>query len=498
MPGYFDLWTVLFSFVIASLAGFVAFESIEHTHYSTRPDLWTLISGITLGLGIWSMHFIGMLAWKPPFPLYYSLGRTLLSVLAAIAASWIAVRVTIRHRAGASRNHLIVGAIVVGTGICSMHYIGMSALRFSEPEMWSRSLVMLSVGIAIAASFVALELFRRSGQGEFSIRRQVAASLVLGVAICGMHYTGMVAMMLPAGSVSLASANSFSGSELARVGVGNALVFTVCLLIVFSRDKVRLLEATSRARFAAQEANRNAERLSAAGKIAASVSHEINNPLAAVTNLLYLTEHGNVGETEREYLRTAQCELARIAEITAHTLKFYRQQGAPTATSLTELFESALVIFARRLTVGAIRVEKDWDPAAPNVVCRSGEIRQVFANLIGNAIEAMPMGGRLDLSVQRQDGGVQILVADTGQGISKTDQARILEPFFTTKGASGTGLGLSISAEILQRHGGTLQFTSSTEPGTSGTRFMLFLPVQPPAELLKPQQAREQHATLAM
>lgn len=487
MPGYFDFWTVLFSFVIASLAGFVAFESIDHTRYSGRPEVWTLISGVTLGLGIWSMHFVGMLAWKPPFPLYYSLSRTLLSVLAAITASWLAMRITIRHRAGARHNHLVAGAFLVGAGICSMHYIGMSALRFTEPEMWSRPLVALSIAIAIAASYVALNLFRRSGLGEFSMQREAVASVAFGVAVCGMHYTGMFAMMLPSGAVSVAAPNSFSGSELARVGVGNALIFTVCLLVVFSRDKLRLLQVTSQARFAAQEANRNAERLSAAGKIAASVSHEINNPLAAVTNLLYLAERGNVGDQEREYIQTAQTELARIAEITAHTLKFYRQQSAPAATSMAELFESALVIFSKRLRAANIVVQKHWDPAAPRVLCRSGEIRQVIANLIGNAIDAMPSGGRLVLGVRRQLDGVAIEVSDNGSGISEADQARILEPFFTTKGASGTGLGLSISAEILQRHGGTLQFHSSTAPGASGTTFLLHLPVDPPHELERPQ-----------
>lgn len=498
MPGYFDLWTVLFSFVIAALAGYVAFESIEHTRYSTRAELWTFISGATLGLGIWSMHFVGMLAWKPPFPLYYSLGRTLFSVVAAVLASWLAVRLTIRHRHGARRNHMVAGALLVAAGICSMHYIGMSALSFSEPEMWSRPLVALSILIAIGASFVALDLFRRSGRGEFSVRRQAVASLVLGLAICGMHYTGMFAMMLPAGATSVNGPNSFSGAELARVGVGNALIFTVGLLVVFSRDKVRLLEATSQARFAAQEAKRNAERLSAAGKIAASVSHEINNPLEAVTNLLYLAEHGQVGDTEREYIRMAQSELARIAEITAHTLKFYRQQSAPTSTSMTELFESALVLFDGRLKKTGIAVQKNWDPAAPSVTCRSGEIRQVFANLVGNAIDAMPTGGRLTLSVERHEDGVRIIASDTGPGISEKDQKRILEPFFTTKGASGTGLGLSISAEILQRHGGTLQFTSSTQPGASGTRFVLYLPAKPPANLLSSPGAGLEHATLAV
>lgn len=476
MPGYFDFWTVLFSFVIASLAGFVAFESIDHTRYSEHPERWTLISGITLGLGIWSMHFIGMLAWQPPFPLYYSLGRTMLSVLAAIAASWLAMHITVRHTAGAPRHNLLFGALIVGAGICGMHYIGMSALHFNLPVMWDRFWMLLSIAISITASLVALELLRRSGGDDFGIRPQIAASLVLGFAICGMHYAGMHAMMLQPGSFCLRQPGAFSGSALARIGVGNALVFTVCLLVVFYQDKVRLVHTASEARFQAQEASRRAERLGAAGKIAASIAHEINNPLEAVTNLLYLVEHGNVGKTELEYLQTAQSELRRIAEITTHTLKFYKQQSAPTTTELPELFDSALVVFAKRLQQSGISVEKHWDPEAPKVLCRAGEIRQVLANLIGNAIDAMPSGGSLLLAVRGRGQGAEIEVSDTGQGISEEAQKRIFEPFFTTKGVSGTGLGLSICAEIMERHGGTLRFSSSTESGHSGTRFQLYLP----------------------
>ena len=476
MPGYFDFWTILFSFVIASLAGFVAFESIDHTRYSDHPQRWTLISGVTLGLGIWSMHFIGMLAWQPPFPLYYSLGRTLLSVLAAIAASWLAMHFTGKHEAGASWHNLPLVALVVGAGICGMHYIGMSALHFNLPVLWDHFWVLLSIAVAFTASFGALVLLRRSGRDNFGIGRQVSASLVLGLAICGMHYAGMRAMMLQPGSNCQWQPGAFSGSALARVGVGNALVFTVCLLVVSYRDKLRLVNTASEARFQAQEASRKAERLGAAGKFAASISHEINNPLEAVTNLLYLVENGDIGKTELEYLQAAQSEVRRIAEITTHTLKFYKQQSAPASTELPELFESALVVFAKRLQQSGISVERQWDPIAPKVVCRAGEIRQVFANLIGNAIDAMPTGGSLLLAVRADGQGAEVEVSDTGQGISEEAQKKIFEPFFTTKGVSGTGLGLSICAEILERHGGTLRFSSSTESGQSGTNFRLYLP----------------------
>ena len=464
---------------IASLAGFVAFESIDHTRYSDAPALWTFISGLTLGMGIWSMHFIGMLAWVPPFPLYYSIRPTLLSVLAAIAASWLAMHLTVSYKTGAPQRNLILGAALVGAGICGMHYLGMAALHFSEPVEWSVPGVLLSYAVAFVASLAAIAMLQHGGKENFGIGRQVLASLVIGVAICGMHYIGMLAMMVPPDAVCSRTAYSFSGPELARIGVGNALLFTVCLLVVFYRDKVRLIRAASDARFQAQEASRSAERMGAAGRIAASISHEINNPLEAVMNLLYLAENGQIGTTEKGYLQQAQEDLIRIAEITALTLKFYRQPSGPTEVMLPALLESALTIFSKRLERHHITVERDWSPAVPAAFCREGEIRQVFANLIGNAIDSMrESGGRLTLRVTPDADGINTVVEDTGCGISEDARSRILEPFFTTKGANGTGLGLSICADIVQRHGGTLNFTSGTTPGASGTRFTLFLPAR--------------------
>ena len=479
MPGHFDLWTVLFSFVIASLAGFVAFESIDHTRYSEAPSLWTFVGGLTLGVGIWSMHFIGMLAWIPPFTLYYSLTPTILSVLAAVAASWLAMHLTVSVRAGAPQQNLLLGAVLVGSGICGMHYLGMAALHFTHPMQWSVPGVLLSYLIACAASLGAMVMLARGGGDSFNVSRQLGASVVIGFAICGMHYTGMMAMMVSPDSVSVPHGLSFSGPELARVGVGNALLFTICLLVVFYRDKVHLVRTASEARIRAQEATRDAEKLGAAGKLAASIAHEINNPLEAVTNLLYLAESGDIGAEELGYLRLAQDELRRIADITTHTLKFYRQPSLPADTDLAALMESALTIFTRRANERCISIEQHLDHGLPRVLCRDGEIRQVFANLISNAIDAMKPGGRLFLQVRAYEDGVQAIIADTGAGISEESRSRIFEPFFTTKAVSGTGLGLSICADIVQRHGGSLNFTSSTTPGSSGTRFTVYLPKRP-------------------
>ena len=361
-----------------------------------------------------------------------------------------------------------------------MHYIGMSALRFTAPAMWSGSWVVGSFVIAVGASWAAMQLLRRSGEGVASLPRQLTGSIIIGVAICGMHYVGNHAFMLQNGATSIQGPGSFKGPQLAQIGVANAMLFTVALLVVSYRDKTVWIQMVQASQLEAREAARRLDSMAAAGKIAASVAHEINNPLESVMNLLYLTERGQMGEAERGYVATAQQELKRIAAITTHTLKFYRQQSAPTATSIPELFESAVLLFQASLRAANITVKRDWPPDLPRVVCRDGEIRKVIANLVSNAIDAMPEGGTLSLSIRPKDCGIRIEVCDDGTGMPAHVQQAIMEPFFTTKGHAGTGLGLSISSEIISRHGGSLEFTSSDAEGDHGTCFLIFLPFSPP------------------
>ncbi len=474
MPGYYDLWTVFCSFLIACLAGFVAFESVDHTRYSDAVRGWVFFGGITLGLGIWSMHFMGMLAWHPPFALYYSVSRTILSVLVAICASWLALHLVAQNLLRRSLTVKAVGALLVGSGICAMHYIGMSALHFTGHVMWDRLWILYSFLIAVIASWAAMEMLDRSGTEMKNPNRRLIASVVIGVAICGMHYSGMRAFMLEQGSVSVQLPASLSGVVLARVGVGNAILFTFALLIVSYQDKARWFQRVLQA----EESARKLEGLAAAGKIAASVAHEINNPLEALVNLLYLIQSGNVGDTERQHLAKAQKELERISAITTHTLRFYRQQSSPAPVSIPELFESALALFQSSLSALNITVERQWLDNMPPIVCLEGEIRQVLANLISNAIDSMPSGGTLHLAAAATVNGLNLEISDTGSGIPAEFQKKILEPFFATKGRNGTGLGLTITAEIIARHGGTLNFDTTTDGRHSGTCFKFFLPFQ--------------------
>ena len=200
------------------------------------------------------------------------------------------------------------------------------------------------------------------------------------------------------------------------------------------------------------------EKLAAVGRLAASISHEINNPLEAVTNLLYLAGCSpGLSKEVQSYLASAEHELARVSQIVNHTLRFHRQSTRPRSLCAEDLVEPSLGLFKGRLGNAGIELQVRHQ-TSPEVTCYEGEIRQVMNNLIGNAIEAMRNGGRL---LVRSGGahcwrtgreGIRITIADTGYGISPTVRARLFEAFYTTKGENGTGLGLWISRGIVDKY----------------------------------------------
>ncbi|HET9792489.1 MAG TPA: ATP-binding protein, partial [Candidatus Angelobacter sp.] len=224
------------------------------------------------------------------------------------------------------------------------------------------------------------------------------------------------------------------------------------------------------------------EKLAAVGRLSASIAHEINNPLEAVTNLLYLIGRSpDLPETLRDFTRMAQQELARVSQIATQTLRFYRQSTARSEVQVADLLDSVLKLYQGRLTSAGVNVRRDYRNSRP-LLCFEGELRQVFTNLIGNALDASRDGGRITLrssdATDWRTGqkGVRVTVADTGHGMPRDVAGHIFEPFFSTKGMTGTGLGLWVSLEIVQKHQGKIKVRSNTSPECHGTVFTLFLP----------------------
>lgn len=236
------------------------------------------------------------------------------------------------------------------------------------------------------------------------------------------------------------------------------------------------------------------ERLATVGRLTASIAHEINNPLEAVTNCLYLLEQGELNSSQRGLLELAQSELRRVAAVTAQTLRFQRQSKSPLPTSIQEIFETVLTLYRGRLIAGGIALERSFSDSKP-LLCQPGEVRQVIANLIGNAIDANQPGGRI--LVRERTGthplsgalGVFITVADSGKGMSADTLRRLFDAFYSTKGSEGSGLGLWISRDIVNRHGGSIRVRSSQRPGFSGSIFRVFLPYPLPHPQARPSVA---------
>jgi signal transduction histidine kinase len=212
----------------------------------------------------------------------------------------------------------------------------------------------------------------------------------------------------------------------------------------------------------------------AIGRLLASIAHEINNPLEAISNLLYLGQRNlsNLDEVAR-CLRMAEEELQRVGDITKQILHFHRDTKNLQEVRLEDVLESIVSLYRNRLEMRQIEIVRQYRSRA-SILAHPGELRQAFSNLVANAIDAMPRGGRLTLRLRdTHHCKPSVTIADQGQGIEPEALPHLGELLFTTKGESGTGFGLWVTYQILQKYGASVQVHSSTRLGRSGTTFML-------------------------
>ena len=254
------------------------------------------------------------------------------------------------------------------------------------------------------------------------------------------------------------------------------------------------------------------EKLATAGRLAATIAHEIHNPLDSVSNLLYLIQTGDSAEENAEFVELARTELDRATQISRSLLGMYRESRTAVSLDLSELLDSVLLLLQRRFLQARVKVERNFAPSAM-VTGFPVELRQVFTNLLANAADASPAGttvtvttaSTLSAATQEigavQQPGILTTIHDQGTGITAEVQDRLFEPFFSTKGEAGTGLGLWVSKGIVQRHEGAIELVSSTEAANHGTAISVFLPCRDfapgeaevssgPGEILLPQHVR--------
>jgi PAS domain S-box-containing protein len=223
-----------------------------------------------------------------------------------------------------------------------------------------------------------------------------------------------------------------------------------------------------------------AEKIAATGRMAATIAHEINNPLEAVLNLLYLLRPLVEGSEGRNYLNTAEMELNRVSHIAKQTLGYYREHASASRLSLAEIVEHAVMVYGPRCSVHEIKIESRLESRA-KIMGRRGELMQVISNLIANSIYAMPQGGTLRISVvdvSEPNPGLVLSIEDTGVGIPAENMNRVFDAFFTTRVTIGTGIGLFVAKQFVEGHGGSIALESSVDAESHGTTVSIFFPRQ--------------------
>ena len=258
---------------------------------------------------------------------------------------------------------------------------------------------------------------------------------------------------------------------------------------VFKKESSSILEINRdiTAQTRTEDALRATEKLAAMGRVAGIIAHEINNPLESITNAFYLLEdHPSLDHEAKYFAKLGSEELQRVCHITKQTLGFYRESDVPVDVSVRELLDDVLELQNRRLQLNKIALEKRF---LNDGIVRGFpvELRQIFFNLIGNAIQAMPDGGKLRITLaERWNDAIKrpeltLSICDTGSGILPEHAQHLFEPFFTTKSSKGTGLGLWISKGIVQKYDGTIQFRSIPLRGGNVTSFRITLPCLDPS-----------------
>lgn len=280
-----------------------------------------------------------------------------------------------------------------------------------------------------------------------------------------------------------------AGLELAflRLDTEYSFIGSFNAVPVCSREGKRILAALTVRDITMQKQSeellRRTEKLAATGRLAASIAHEINNPLSSVINLLWLLQEQVKGNEQAEgFLATAQKELQRVAHITRQTLAFYRESSAATEVDVCSLATEVADVFSVKLRESELELRMEMD-CSLRPVALAGEVRQVISNLISNAIDASSPGESIRIRVRPARrgnlAGVRITVADRGCGIPRQFYSEIFKPFASSKGVRGTGLGLWVTQSIVARHSGHIRFYSSTRSGASGTAFSAFFPLAP-------------------
>jgi NO-binding membrane sensor protein with MHYT domain len=484
LAGTHDPYLVALSILIACFASYTALDLSGHVPSAqglARP-MWLLAAATTMGGGIWSMHFVAMLAFIMPTPMSYDIGLTTLSLVVAIVVTGGGFYVI--GRRSASHIRLVLSGIFMGLGIAAMHYTGMAAMRGHAELSYNPIFVALSLIIAIGASTAALWLAFRTTD----LAQRLVAAVVMGLAVSGMHYTGMRAAIFTAHGPAY-GAQVTAGLDQTKLALAVASITFIILAIasvtsLFERKRAEEALLQARAELA------HVNRVTTMGQLAASIAHEINQPITAATTnanagLLWLAaEPPDLDEVRDAFDRIIKAG-KQAGEVISRIRAFIKRVPArKDSFKINEAILEVIALTHGELAKSSVSLQTQLAPGLPLVEGDRVQLQQVILNLTVNAIEAMSEvhEGSRDLliitSLNTRD-EVTITVQDSGRGLKPEDLERLFEPFYTTK-PTGMGMGLSICRSIIEAHRGRLWASANV---TQGASFYLSLPaheVTPP------------------
>jgi len=516
--GSYDSMLVVFSYIVAVVASYTVLDLAGRVSETAGKNrlLWLVFGAGAMGMGIWSMHFVGMLALKLPVPVSYDLTLVFLSVVAAILASFAALRIVARDKLSPGR--LIGGALLLALGISSMHYIGMAAMLIDIT--YDPAIFVLSIAIAIAASFAALWLafYFKKGDAKTDTWKKLGSGFIMGAAIVGMHYTGMIAAHFHLGARSeLATGLRLDQDWLAYLISGGTL-FTLGLSLLgiyisrrFSSKDSEIQQQSREIQLKNQQLqllNDNLEQLvkertaqlekahdeaikanKVKSQFLANMSHELRTPLNAIIGYseMLVEEAEELGEPtfvadlqkiskSGKHLLSLINDILDISKIEAGKMEIY-----PERCELSGVLQDVVTTVKPLIESNGNRIEMDWGKG--EMVTDITKLRQILINLLSNASKFTKDGVvRFEAYPEAKNGrnGYGFRVKDTGIGMTAEQVGKLFQPFTqadssTTRKYGGTGLGLAISQRFCQLLGGDIY--AESEPGV-GSTFVFWLPAE--------------------